>query len=710
MSENTKPQKTINNNNIFRCNAPSLHALSIPIIPIQNNTTAIENWERFYNQPIPDNLMKLWLLNDDISQSNMALIPGEQSKLVAIRFSKHNEEVKSIIPKSFYELDNGNNHIVRFYKYNGERTCIFKSIDVSVFSKDSFVALPPSINPDTNKPCFWVGDSMEFDSNYLKLISFFPEKQLVMVGELNELEFKLKNQKPKPKPKSKPKLKKEKILHKTDREDVIEAAIKEKSSFKTIRLTKFPEPTYYLQELVEACLSVSYIPRKKFALASCVASIGTILCNKVSLKGITPNTYTFFISGSGGGKDTPLNFPSTIFFTANISNYTGLGSYRSEKAIIKMFDEKLARIDILDESTGLLKQFNSKNTSSALQNIAELLNTLYSKANSKDAPFLGSTTAQGTVGVCFNPCLNLLAATTPSGIEKNFTKENILQGFGARVLYIFDNEKQELKKESEININLEFSKDLIEFLKYLDKGIGNKPSERKDISGYKLFKEGMVEKSEKDKRKERVQITELEKPVRNEVKISLELLDYLDEINKDYRDRSIELEKDDNKISPIYSRAFENLKKITLVHWASRAFFEIKKEEHLNEKVLGSDHMPHIDCNALINKSIKKEDIDWSKQYIDAMLCDAEVLLEGAIPESEFHKNALVVLKFIKKKGKKCTKVQLTLGMQNKYKSHELYGTPHGIIPNMLDSAFIKEIKEKGTGHKLVTVYKLIDK
>ena len=706
MSENIRSQDINNSNKIFQDNAPRLHGLGIPIIPIDGKITFIEGWKCFSNKPIPKKLFNQWIQNSSIAESNLAIVLGRQSKLIAICFKNDNQKIKTILPQSLFEFSNGNKHVIRFYKYNGETSIHFKNIDVMICSEGLYVTIPPSINPDTNKNFHWVSLFGAFESDYVKRLVNISDSVLAQIAILNDKPTikteKTKTQNTKPK--------KEKILYKTDREDVIEEAIKEKSFFKTIKLTKFPEPTYYLKELVDACLSVSYVPRKKFALASCVASIGTILCNKVSLKGITPNTYTFFISGSGGGKDRPLNFPSTIFFKANISNYTGLGSYRSEKAIIKMFDEKLVRIDILDESTGLLKQFNSRNTSSALQNIAELLNTLYSKANSTDSPFLGSTTAQGTIGVCFNPCLNLLAATTPNGIEKNFTKENILQGFGARVLYIFDNEKQELKKENEVNMNLEFSEDLIEFLKYIDKGIGNKQSERKDISGYKLYKEGMVEKSEKDKRKERVQITELEKPVRNEVKISSELLDLLDDINSDYRDRSIELEKDDNKISPIYSRAFENLKKITLVHWASRAFFEIKKEEHLNKIVIGSDHVGFIDCNALINKSIKKEDIDWAKQYIDAMLCDAEGLLEGAIPESEFHRNALMVLKFIKKRGGQVTRSELFLGLRYKFKTQELQGTPHGIIPNMLDSAFIKETKEKGTGHKLVTVYKLIDK
>ena len=448
--------------------------------------------------------------------------------------------------------------------------------------------------------------------------------------------------------------------------DMPETPLKEEAQY-LLPSIEFPEPTYLLKSLTDFCLGLSHMKRPTFALASACSLVGTLISNKVTLESISPNLYQLFIADSGGGKDVPLKYPENILAETFNIDYIGMGNYRSDKAIVSGFDKKPVRIDIIDEISKIFKQMNSRGASPYTSNMSEVLTEVWSSSNKI---FKGFTTAQGTVGFCFSPCLSLLGATTPDSFSGSFSEENVMQGFGGRFVYIYDIEKKDSFRKKNYSLD-DIPEDIVRFVNFLAIEI-QVINHEIDVSELKMTTEDVTFKGGEKKKQN---IAKIKKPIPRKLIMTQEAEEFLDAIHHEYFNVKDKLVK--KTLQPVLKRGYENLLKIAQIHWASRAFLAFSSGQS-------------SECT-IFDIQVTKQDLTWAKQYIDASLYDCQRLFDKTLVESKFHKQSVMIENFIESKGGVVTKNQLTKAFNRKFKASELYSTTRGLITAMIECGIIKQ-------------------
>ena len=444
---------------------------------------------------------------------------------------------------------------------------------------------------------------------------------------------------------------------------------------------EFPKPTYLLKSLTDFCLGLSHMKRPSFALASACSLVGTLTSNKITLEDVSPNLYQLFIANSGGGKDVPLKYPENILAQTLNVNYIGMGNYRSDKAIVSGFDKKPVRIDIIDEISKIFKQMNSRGASPYTSNMSEVLTEVWSSANKI---FKGFTTAQGTVGFCFSPCLSLLGATTPESFSSSFSEENIMQGFGGRFVYIYDIEEKNSFRKKDYSLD-NIPEDIVRFVNCLAQEI-QVVNHEIDVSELKMTTEDVTFKGG-EKKKQKIAL--IKKPIPRKLMMTKEAEDLLDEIHHEYfnvKDKSVK-----KTLRPVLKRGYENLLKIAQIHWASRAYLAFSGGQ--------------ISECTIFDIQVNKDDLTWAKQYIDASLYDCQRLFDSTLVESKFHKQSVMIENFIESKGGSVTKTQLTNAFRRKFKASELYSSTNGLITAMIQCSIIKQTEIEREDKKGMTLH-----
>lgn len=203
--------------------------------------------------------------------------------------------------------------------------------------------------------------------------------------------------------------------------------------------SKLPELTGYMKVLYDWILETSPIKQPILTYGTVIAVIGTVLSNLYRFYNAHPVFYIMFVSRSGSGKDRPLKVPKVIFSDDELKDYIGLAGYRSDASIIDLLPKQRSRLDLLDEVDGVLKI--SKSDNGYQSGIVNILTEIWSE-NNKYYPGR-RTKSEGVYGNCWNPCLNIVSALTPTAFRENFTKSMMLTGFGGRFLYLIANESFE---------------------------------------------------------------------------------------------------------------------------------------------------------------------------------------------------------------------------------------------------------------------------
>ena len=454
--------------------------------------------------------------------------------------------------------------------------------------------------------------------------------------------------------------------------DMPETPTKEESQY-LLPPIEFPEPTYLLKSLTDFCLGLSHMKRPSFALASSCSLVGTLISNKITLEDVSPNLYQLFIANSGGGKDVPLKYPENLLAQTLNVDYIGMGNYRSDKAIVSGFDKKPVRIDIIDEISKIFKQMNSRGASPYTSNMSEVLTEVWSSANKI---FKGFTTAQGTVGFCFSPCLSLLGATTPDSFSNSFSEENIMQGFGGRFVYIYDIEEKDSFRKKDYSLD-DIPEDIIQFVNCLAQEI-QVINHEIDVSELKMTTEDVTFKGG-EKKKQKIAL--IKKPIPRKLIMTEEAEELLDTIHHEYFNVKDKLVK--KTLRPVLKRGYENLLKIAQINWASRAYLAFSSGQSKEATVF--------------DIQVNKDDLTWAKQYIDASLYDCQRLFDSTLVESKFHKQSVMIENFIRDKGGSVTKTQLTNAFKRKFKATELYSSTNGLITSMIQCGLIKQVEIEKT-------------
>jgi len=672
---------------MFTDNCTEYFEKDLVVIPLRGKIPVINDWSRFARTRPSDLLIGSWERKH--KNRNIGLLCGKLSGVVAVDIDK--EEALDKVPLSPV-AKKGKKGETRFFRYNNEINFKRHDLGIELLSDGNQTVLPPSIHPDTNKPYYWTtpdtllsfdiedlpilpdaffksidavatlkGDTKGRHNKLVEICSAMIERGEPATEVINEMmDHDSENHSPpyftdKSEPhkgtgytaalklytslvstiERKGNLVKPVGLEIKIGEKEVEKII-EKATVKKEQV-KFPIPTGFMRELCEVILSRSNKPRPKFAMASAMGLIGTILSNKVCYKDSTPNLFQLIIADSGEGKDAPLKAPKKILIEMGLIKYVGLDNYRGDKSIVKKFESQRERVDTIDEVSKLFRAVN--NTSNPfMSGMAETLTEIW---NSSSELFMGMSTSEGTTGMVFNPCLTLMGGTTPDAFSKTFSSANLMQGFGGRFLYVFDDVRTKLIEPPCFKLG----KELKDWLHWW----GSRKIITQTID---MTSTGHTDESKKE-------LKELERPNVVSLPIGKGVKEYLEETMYYFEELGYHC---DHTIRPIVLRAYQQTKKIMIISAVSNS---------------GPGEPAPI---------IKVSDVKFAREYVEASLKQTTTFFADHLIESRFHRESQLVLAALKRVKTGLTKKELTQKLRRNFRASELYDKRTGLVTNLIEA------------------------
>jgi len=690
------------------------------VIPLHGKIPLVKNWSMFSTQKPSELLVDSWC--NKYPNSNIGFLTGKLSGIIAIDIDK--DSALKLVPQSPV-VKKGKKGETRFFKYNGEANFKRHDLGIELLSTGNQTVIPPSVHPETKTPYTWTSnhDLLSFDPDDLPVL---PKEFFDVVGQVETIKgdtlgrhntlieicgamvgrgedattiidelIRYDNENHKPPyftDESEPhkgsgyhaalsmyssvaKTAKQKgefvepkkieiQLSEEDVENEIQKTIDE--SAEKIKVT-FPEPRGYVKELRDEILARSHKPRPRFALASALSIVGCIGSNKIRLGDSTPNLYQLFIAESGEGKDVPLKAGKQMFIETGMLHLLGLEQYRGDKSIVKKFESARERMDIIDEVSKLFRVSKSSNVFSA--GIPETLTEIW---NSSHSLFTGFSTSEDTTGMCFNPCLSLMGATTPNAFSETFSNSMLLQGFGGRFNYIIDDSRIKLVEPKSGRM----SDDLDMFLTHW----GNMEIETEVVD---ISRTGTIKIDFSQKKPQQNEVPSLEKPIVPECPMTGTARNRLREIMYYFDELAYSC---DHTIKPIVQRAYQQVKKIALI-----------------------DAMGMSDPYTKEQPKITGESVEFAFEYVEACIKSTDIFFKDYLLRSQFHRQSTRVIEILKRFPKGLTQRQLSSKLVSQFKSSDLYHKQTGIVTNLVEAGKILVFQKKKDGAKKPTTIFVLD-
>lgn len=226
------------------------------------------------------------------------------------------------------------------------------------------------------------------------------------------------------------------------------------------------------------------------ALGGALSVLAAIACNRFRVGSTWPNLYVLNVAPSGFGKSAPQQLAQLCL---QGSGLIGSSNYRSGASMYTYLPRMQERLDIIDEASMLFRAM--KNGDTWQSEMQELLCLLFTCSNTyfQGVTVKGSTsdkTRSMNDGACFNPCINILASTTPQGYKESFDKTSSTKGLLPRFLVFNQHDQGEWKPyvgfkalEGQVQDVKAFCDDLLKFEKkiILDTTQAEEGSEQQNI-------------------------------------------------------------------------------------------------------------------------------------------------------------------------------------------------------------------------------------
>lgn len=379
-------------------------------------------------------------------------------------------------------------------------------------------------------------------------------------------------------------------------------------SFKEKGVPDYPKPTGMLADMADYILSISRSPQLAFANAAAIVNMGTLICNKIRFNTCWPNLYVLLVGNSGVGKDTPLKAGKHFlgFDDINIHQLLGVSDYSSDVALLNITKSRRVRLDFIDEVQGFFKSVNEVRGSIHKQKIGDVLTSLWSSSSNFHP---GRSTAEGgDEEPIYNPCVNLIAATTPTGFRTSLTQENMDKGFLGRFMFF---RAEFPKKEFRIVENKPLPDDL-----------------RKSILYWANYKSVLDPQGN---------LAEINLPFEP---INFHLSEKTDLMHDDIFNQFFKMKRDHagSPIAPLVNRGMEMVEKMMLIHAASN----------------------------FRNEIIEPDDLEWAYNTFMVMLKDAEYIFEENMSSGKRETEIKQLYAKIKKTGRRgITLSSLTASTRN---------------------------------------------
>lgn len=205
-----------------------------------------------------------------------------------------------------------------------------------------------------------------------------------------------------------------------------------------IERIRFPQHRGIMKELFHHVYNNAPVQRSRFAWASSLITMSTLLANKVEYNGTYTNLYALIIANSGDGKNLPLQFPHDLFDAMECEELIGVTDLASDNSVLMPLSKKPSRLDVIDEAAKLFSAANDK--SHFLSRIGDIYAELYTSPGRKYRGKMAMTykvkgNEDGIIGACDSPCLSLFGAMTFRDVENHLSFNTIEKGLGGRFLY-----------------------------------------------------------------------------------------------------------------------------------------------------------------------------------------------------------------------------------------------------------------------------------
>jgi hypothetical protein len=475
---------------MFKENCYLYEGLAIIPLRVKSKKPVFDDWSDFCKRLPTEEEIDLWI--ERYPRGNIGLCLGPSSGIIAVDIDL--DSAMDLVPPSPM-VKKGQDGETRFFRYNGELPFKRHDIGIELLSVGNQTVMPPSIHDETLKPYFWVRKDCSFDElpyldpNFSSRINGSAKKKSNITRsdgkrcnhgshtKLSEMLIAAVNNNDSPDIIANSLISYDEKINtevsyflcpsrsewRTDNkivnayQFVLDAMkrhsdlVKPQVSFEIIEKKKetpheidykkesLPHFRGIAQNIFKHIYETSPIPRTRFAVASTLATMGTILGNRVQCDGFHPNIYSLITAQSGGGKDRALRFPYELFTKSNCKDLIG-SAPESDSGILMNLEKQTTRLDVFDEASRLFYMMgDTKNLYAG--KMADVYAMLYTSSGKH---FSGKTLKDRKIGGCFSPNVNLLCALTISDFQKSFNSDLLSKGVGGRFLFFPDNQYKDI--------------------------------------------------------------------------------------------------------------------------------------------------------------------------------------------------------------------------------------------------------------------------
>lgn len=505
----------------------------LSVIPLKHESKApiIDDWSKYCRVLPSESLALKWDELLDAGKCGIGLCLGEASGIVALDIDTDNPETLSVAQRSPVSK-RGAKGETRFFRFKAgveNNSQLLKTKGIEILSTGRQTVLPPSIHPATKVPYKWTSqatlldiDASDLPELDLEAIDLLPNiaqassteikptggRNTALVGIVSAMRTRGETEQTiieevysYDKTHHSPRLF-------TDASEGFSASDEERAKDnawlfvnrvsaslikkgiavrpfevqfapsneslkpKTFEFKAPPILSGFIARYVSLVVAASKSRVDVISIGGALSTLAAIACNRFRVGSTWPNLYTMCIAQSGFGKGAPQELAKLVL---QGSGLLGSANYRSGASMYSYLPLMQERLDIIDEASILFRAMKSGDTWQL--EMQELLCSLFSCSNS----FFAGVTIKGSShqkvksmndGACYNPCINILAATTAQGFRESFDRSMSLKGLLPRFLIFNQHDAGKWKPyvgfrtlEPEVNDLKSFCDELLKFEK-----------------------------------------------------------------------------------------------------------------------------------------------------------------------------------------------------------------------------------------------------
>jgi hypothetical protein len=215
---------------------------------------------------------------------------------------------------------------------------------------------------------------------------------------------------------------------------------------------KYPETGGTLGKIQRLIMERSESDAPNLALGGAIAIMATLCSNKYRFDDVWTNMYILNLAPTGGGKGFPFKIAKDLLVKHLGTTFIKGAGAQSGAGLTKNLISSQNRLELIDEVGSFFTKLKSGGVFQ--MEMVDILCDLWSSSN--DLFLSPAYSEREDTSSCFNPCVNILSATTIDGLKNSVDKMMINKGLLPRFLtfvhYGYGKDKdgvnnQELAKE-----------------------------------------------------------------------------------------------------------------------------------------------------------------------------------------------------------------------------------------------------------------------